>query len=73
MSDKDVWADFKPIDRGSKSGMSIIAGNPETGDQARAYWHFDMWAYYLGPDSDLIQQIDFEPTHYRAALEGQSR
>jgi hypothetical protein len=62
--ESDPWTDFIPLDESAKRGASRIVGNPATGDMASAYWHVDMWVYYL-PDCDLTQQLDFEPTHYK--------
>lgn len=61
----NAFAGFELIDGHAKSGASFLVGNPETGDLATAYWHHDLWALYCGPKYDTVEQLDFEPTHYR--------
>lgn len=61
----DHFANFVLLDGRARSGASFLVGNPETGDLADAWWTGDLWALYCGADYDTVQQLDFEPTHYR--------
>ena len=57
-------ADLLPIDAHAKSGASFFVADRD-GNIGQAWWTGDMWALYCGPDYDTVQQLDFEPTHYR--------
>ena len=54
---------YIPLDDAARSGQIIVVSNPETGDLAQAFWTGEMWAY--GPATPTVEQLHFEPTHYR--------
>lgn len=53
--------DFLPIEDPAalRDKPCLVRGGP---NYARAFWTGGMWAYW---DGETVQQIEFEPTHYR--------
>lgn len=62
----------QPIKTAPRNGKVVIlftATGAGAGEIAKAFWHrYDdgsgMWAYALPEGADLIQQVDYEPTHW---------
>lgn len=61
----DIYEGFEPINERAKNGASFVVANKRTGDFAKAFWAGDMWALYCGPDYETVEQLSFEPTHFR--------
>lgn len=61
----------QPIATAPRGGKRLAVGD-ESGNVAIAFWHVragkdeasGMWAYVVPEGSSLLEQIDFEPTHW---------
>jgi hypothetical protein len=58
----EAFNGFVEIDDGARDGQPHLVGEPASGEVAAAYWTGSMWAYDI---PTMVQQLDFEPTHYR--------